>query len=213
MGLIAPVVVDQVAECDMAIVMLDLGQHSGSGHLRLDRTGRGRHLGEFADDEFFEAGRCEQLLGLGIERGEVERHQDVGLAVIDLELERGERVQGGIVDDRAAGFEHAEEGDDILGRVGQEEADMHARADAELLEPRGGAVRQRLQFRVGDPLAHELERRLGAEPLGGVVEHALHRREVERRVRAHLRRKGLHPGLNRHRLSSRSSPHSVARRD
>ena len=60
-----------------------------------------------------------------------------------------QRVERRIIDDRAAGFQHAEEGDDIVGRVRQKEADMHARPDAELLEARGGAVRQRLEFRVG----------------------------------------------------------------
>ena len=55
--LIAAVVVDEIAERDMALVVLDVGQHASSCHLRFDRLGRGRHLGEFADDQRFEPRR------------------------------------------------------------------------------------------------------------------------------------------------------------
>ena len=146
MGGVAPVIVDQVAEGEAAVVVLDLGQHSGGRHLRLDRSGSGRHLGEFADDERLEAGGSQELLGLRIERGEVEADEDIGLAVFDLVLKRVQRIERRVIDHRAAGLEHAEEGDDVVGRVGQEEPNVDARADAELLEPEGGAVRQRLQF-------------------------------------------------------------------
>ena len=179
---------------------LTVGEHARGRHLRFDRPGRGRHLGEFANDQRFETSRSEKLLGLRIERGEVETDEDVGLAVVDLQLQRRQRVQGRVVDDRPARFQHAEKGDDVMRRVGQVEADMNARLDAELLEARRGAVRERVQFRVGCALAHEVERRLRAEALGGVLEHALHGREIERRVPAHVRRIGLHPRLNGHRL-------------
>ena len=36
---------------------------------------------------------------------------------------------------------------------------MHAGPDAELLEAGGGAVGERVELRVGDPLVHELQRR------------------------------------------------------
>ena len=184
----------------MAIVVLDLGEHSCRCHLRFDRSGRGRHLGEFANDQRFEAGRSEELLRLRIERGEVETDEDVGLAVVDLRLERRQRVQGRVVDDHAARLQHAEERDDVVGRVGQVEADMHAGLDAELLEARRRAVRERVELRVSRPLVHEVERRLRAEALGGVLQDALHGRELERRVPAHVRRIGLHPRPNGHLL-------------
>ena len=126
MDLVVAVVVDQVAECDMAFIVLDLSQHSRGRHLRFDRPWRGRHLGEFADDQCLEAGGREQFLRLRIERGEVERDKDVGLAVFDFQLERRQRVEGRVVDDHASGFQHAEKGDDVMGRVRQKQPDMHA---------------------------------------------------------------------------------------
>ena len=88
MRLIAPVVVDQVAERHVAIVVRCFREHARGRHMRLDRTGGERHLGELADDELLEARRSEQLFRLRVERGEVERDQEFGLAVLDLELER-----------------------------------------------------------------------------------------------------------------------------
>ena len=188
----------------MAIVALHFRQHSCGRHLRLDRTRGERHLGELANDQGLQSRRSEQLFRLRIERREVERDEDFGLAVFDFKLERAQRVQGRIVDDRAAGFQHAEEGDDVMGRVGHEDADVHARPNTELLKSRGGAVRERVQFRIGYLLVHELQRGERAKSLGGRLEDALHRREFERRVPAHARRIGLDPRLDIHRLSSRS---------
>ena len=213
MDLIAPVVVDEIAERHVAIVALHFRQHSCGRHLRLDRTRGERHLGELANDQGFQPRRSEQLFRLRIDRREVERDEDFGLAVFDLELERAQRVQGRIVDDRAAGFQHAEKGDDVVGRVGHEDADVHARPNTELLKSRGGAVRERVQFRIGYLLVHELKRRERAKSLGGRFEDALHRREFERRVPAHARRIGLQPGLGIHRLSSRSPALQVVSAD
>ena len=200
MSLIAAVVVGELTERDMAIVALDLGEHSRGGHLRFDGSGRRRHLREFANDQRFEAGRSEQFLRLRIERGEVERDEDVGLAVIDLRLERRQRVQRRVVDDRAARLQHAEERNDVMGRVGQVEPDMDAGLNSELLEARRRAVRERVELRVGRPLVHEVERRLWAEALGGLLQDALHGRELERRVPAHVRRIGLQPRPSCHLL-------------
>ena len=183
---IAAVVVDEIAERDMALVVLDLGQHACRRHLRLDRPGRGRHLGELADDQRFETGRSEQFLGLRIERGDVETDKDVGLAVFDLQLERRQRVQGRVVDDDAASLQHAEKSDDVVGRVGEEETDMDARPDAELLEAGRRAVRERVELRVSRALVHEIERWPRAEALRGLLQHALYGRELERRVPAHV---------------------------
>ena len=201
--LIIAVVVDEIAERDTALVMLDVSQHPSSRHLRLDRLGRGGHLGEFADDKRFEAGGSEQFFGLGIARCDVETDKDVGLAVFDLQLERRQRVQGRVVDDCAACFQHAEKGDDVVRRVGKEETDMHAGPDAKLLEAGGCAVRERVELRVGYALVHEVERGLRAKSFRGFLQHALYGRELKRRVLAHVWGIGLHPRMNRHRLSSR----------
>ena len=83
-----------------------------------------------------------------IERGEVERDQDVGLAVVDFELKRRERVQRRIIDDDPARLHRPEERDHVVGRIGQVEPDMHAGLDAELLEAGRGAVGERVELRV-----------------------------------------------------------------
>src|SRR5580704_19391201 len=88
---------------------------------------------------------------------------------------------------------------------------MHAGPDAELLEAPGGAVGQRLEFRIGDALVHELQRRKGSETLGGRVEHALHGGDVERRVPAPAGRIGLDPGLGIHLMTSRFLARTVSR--
>ena len=69
--------------------------------------------------------------------------------------------------------------------VKQIEANTNAGADAELLETRRGAIRERLELSVSYPLVHELQRRKRAKALGGRVENALHQPEVERSVPAH----------------------------
>jgi hypothetical protein len=66
---------------------------------------------------------------------------------------------------RAAGLEHAEEGDDVVRRVGQVQAHVHAGAHAQPLKARRGAVGELLQPAIAVFATHELERRALA-PLG-----------------------------------------------
>ena len=106
------------------------------------------------------------------------------LAVLDLEFEPAQRLERGDIDDCSARLQHAEEGDRVMGRIGQIEADVHARPDPELLEARGGAIGERFQLRVGNPLVHELQRRKRSEALSRRFEDALHRAEFDRRVPA-----------------------------
>ncbi len=205
MGLIAPVVVEEVAERDAALVVPDFRQHALRRHERLHRTRRERVFGEFADDEPLQPRRGEKLLRLRVERGEVEGDEDVRLAVLDLEFERPQRVERRIVDDRPTGLQHAEKGDHVMGGVRQIEADMHAGPDAELLEARRGAIGEPLEFRIRDPLVHELKRRERAE-LRAVVSRMLwNGRDVDRRVPADAGGIGLQPRLSVHRLPRVSS--------
>ena len=80
-----------------------------------------------------------------------------------------------------------------MGRIGQIEGDVHAWADAKLLKADGGAISERFQLRVGNPLVHELQRRKRAEALSRRVEDALHRAKFDRRVPARAGRIGLQP--------------------
>ena len=77
----APVVVEEVAERDDALVAPDLRQHVLRRHERFHRPRRERVFGEFADDEPLQPRRAEKLLRLRIERGDVEGDEDVRLAV------------------------------------------------------------------------------------------------------------------------------------
>ena len=138
-----------------------------------------------------------------IGRGEIDGDENVGLAVADLEFKRVKSVERRIIDHRSARFQNAKEGDHIMGRVGQEEADMHPGLDAELLETGRGAVRKRVELGVGHGLVHELQRGLVTETRRRFLQHALQRRDVEGYVRADALRIGLDPRLNRHCLSSR----------
>ena len=123
----------------------------------------------------------------------------VSLSAILNSSARG--VERRIVDDHAARLEDAEEGDHGMGRVGHVEADMHAGSDAELLEARGGAVGQRVEFDVAHAPVHELQRRAVAEPAGRSFQNALKRAGLDRRVPADAGGIRLYPRLSVHALA------------
>ena len=165
---------EEIAERDDAFAVGDGAELIALLHLRAHHVRRGRELREFADDQRLEPRLRQQSLHLREQRGEIERDENVGAAVLDLVFEHALGVERRIVDDDAAGFHHAEERDHVMRRVGQIEADMHAGADAELLQARGEAVGQRVQLGVADAPAHEFERRQVGEALGRAFEHGLH---------------------------------------
>jgi hypothetical protein len=103
-------------------------------HLSAHGLGRRCHFRYGADDKNFQSRRPEQPTHLRVKGLEVERHKDVGLAVVDLVLKNPFRIQRRVVYNRATRFHHAEECDDVMRCVGKIESDMHARAHAELLE-------------------------------------------------------------------------------
>ena len=92
-GLEAAVVVDEFAEREQAFAVLRLAQHSAGPHVRLDRIRRERPFGEFADDQPLKPRGGQEFLRLRIERGEIEGHENVGLAVLDLELQPAQRLE------------------------------------------------------------------------------------------------------------------------
>src|SRR5689334_21408101 len=51
------------------------------------------------------------FLGLRIEGGEIEGHENVCLAVLDLEFQPTQRLERGDIDDCSASLQHAEKGD------------------------------------------------------------------------------------------------------
>ena len=83
---VAPVIVEEVAERGDALVAPDLRQHLLRRHEGFHRARRERVFGEFSDNEPLQPRRAEKLLGLRIERCEVEGDEDIRVAVADLEL-------------------------------------------------------------------------------------------------------------------------------
>jgi hypothetical protein len=119
-------------------------------------------VGDRADDQLLEPRLAAHRRHLRIERRDIERHQDVGLAVAYFELKLARGIERAVVDHPAARLQHAEEGDQVVRRVGQVEPDIDARADAQLLEAGRGVVRRLLVVTEG----HDLVEEVGERPLG-----------------------------------------------
>ena len=181
----AAVVVEQCGKGDMPVVAADVDGLLASLHLCRHRLGRRRHLGDVADDELAQPRRAEHHRHLRIERRQVEREDEVGAAVLDLVFQHLRRVERRVIDDRAAGFEHAKECDHVVRRIRQVQPDVNPRADAQALQPLGRAVGLVLKLAVAQASAHEFERRLVRPLRRGVVEDARHRQRLDRDVPAH----------------------------
>ena len=113
-------------------------------------------VGDRAHDQLLEPRLAAHRRHLRVERRDVERHQDVGLRIADLELELARGIERAVVHHPAAGLQHAEEGDDVVRRVGQIEADIDAGLDAQLLEAGRGLVRRFLVVAEGHHLVEEV---------------------------------------------------------
>src|SRR6478672_5792480 len=82
-----PVVVDQLAEADMAVVPADFAELTGGLHFRDHRIGIRSYLGEAADNQLLQPCLAQHRRPLRIERSHIERDQDIGAAVLDLVFE------------------------------------------------------------------------------------------------------------------------------
>ena len=155
-------------------------------------------VGDRAHDQLLQPCLAAHRGHLGVERGDVEGHQNVGLGIADLVLELAGGVERAVVDDDAAGLEHAEEGDDVVRGVGQVEADMDAGFHAQLLEAGGGPVGGLLVVAEGHHLVEEVGERpvaiLGAAILEGLVDGLARNLELP----LHAGRIALLPRIVRH---------------
>ena len=104
---------------------------------------------------------------------EVERHHHLGVAVLDLDGELADRVEGVVVDDRAPGFEHGEEVDDERRRVRQEQADLGSLLDAEALQARRRAIHEVCDLGIRQRLAEEVRAHEASVAGGGIVEQGV----------------------------------------
>ena len=154
-----------------------------------------QHLRHGADHEVGEPRLVERDAGLVVEDGEIEGDQDVGLGILDLALDLLDGVERVDVDDRPARLQHAVVDGDEVGAVGEQDADLGALADAELLEALGRAVCEIAKLAIGRDLVHEVDRRAVSELGDRIVEQALQRRLRQRRVPVDILRVGLLPGV------------------
>ena len=166
----------------------------GGFHRRRHRVGRGRHLGHAADNQFLQPCLAEHGLHLRIERGHVECDEEVGTAVLDLVLQNRCGIEWRVVDHRAAGLQHREECNDVVRRIREVQADVHARLHAKLLQPTCGAIHVIAQLPIAQALAHKINRRpIG--PLGdGIIENCLQWRRGDILIPAHTSGVGIDPG-------------------
>ncbi|MCY1504929.1 hypothetical protein D9M68_391170 [compost metagenome] len=195
---VAAVVVEQFGKTQVVLVAGDLDRLVLRLHLRGHLLGRARHLGEVADDELLQPRLAEHGGHLRVQRRQVERDEEVGLAVLDLVLEHLRRIERRVVDHRAARLQHAEQRDQVVRRVGQEQAHVHAGAHAQDLQPLGRAVDQRAELAVVQPLAHEVDGRPVGKTGHGVGQDLLDRGGRDRVVPRHAFGVGSQPGLAVH---------------
>jgi hypothetical protein len=116
----------------------------------------------------------------------------------DLARDAARGVERVVVDHRAAGLEHGEEADHVIGAVGQEQADPDAAAHAELLKAPGRAVDQPADLPVGRLAAEEIQAGPVRETRDRLVEHREQRLvgglEIPRQAVGVVRFPGMGPG-------------------
>jgi len=203
MTLVLAVVVEQLGEAHVLRVLRDRAELARLLELRAHRRRVSAPFGDVADDELPEARAPEHARHLRVERGDVERDEDVGLAVLDLVLEDLLGVERRIVHHHPARLEHAEEGDEVVRRVREIQAHVHAGLHAQALETARRAVGERAELPVGIPAPHELERRIVGPALRGFVEQRRNGKQRDVGVPAHafgirLDPRGIGHGALRH---------------
>ncbi len=176
---VAAVIGDQVGEADMLVVLGNGGDFLALGERKQQVLGEGQHVGQAADHHLLQPRGADHLGDVRIQRLEVQRDDDVGLAVLDLVAQLALGIERAVIHHSAAGLQDGEEADHVMRRVGQEQADMHARADAELLEAFGGTVDQVGNRRIGIGLAHEVQAGPRREARDGIVQQGPDRPGLE----------------------------------
>src|SRR5207244_10674409 len=91
---------------------------------------------------------------------------------------------------RTVGLQQGEIANDVIGRVGQAEADLDAGTDAESRETLGGAVHQPADFGVAVPPAEKIDASPPAMADDGIVHEGVHGLEGGGATLRHPRRTG-----------------------
>ena len=162
MGLVFAVIGQQIAERHVPVVARPDREFLFLGQRIEPVLGPRQVVGDRAHDQLLQPRLALHARYLRVQRRDIERNQDVGLGVADLELELAVGIERAVVDDAAAGLEHAEEGDEVVRRVGQVETDVDAGLHAQFLEAGRGAVGGFLVVLVG----HHLVEKVGHREVG-----------------------------------------------
>ncbi len=176
------VVGDQHLEPDVTRVGRHVGDLPAAQHREQRALAPGQQAAHGADHDGLQAGVGKAAGDLGIGRLDVERDHDRGVRIVDLARDLALGVQRIVVDHGAAGLEHREEADHVVGAIRQEQADAHARADAERLEALGRAVDQLADLAVARLAAEEVETGPVGEGRDRIVEQREQRARLEREV-------------------------------
>ena len=155
----------------LAVVLAHIGVGDDVGcHRRLRRVGQVLALEELeehrlgarqqgregGDDRPLQRAGLHQAFHLVEQQLEIERDHQLGLAVLDLEGQLLERVEGVVVDDRAAGLQRGEVVNDEGRAVRHQEPHLGALLDAELLQPGGRPIDHAADLSVAQDLAQEV---------------------------------------------------------
>ncbi len=164
----------------------------------MDGIRKTAHLAQIADHQFLQTRGAEQRVHLRIQRRQIERDDDIGLAIVDLVRQHLFRVERRVIDHGAAGFQHTEKTDHVVRSVGQVEPDMHTRLDPQLLESLGGAVSQLFQFTVAYFASHEIQRRMIGPFRRRIIQNLRHRHHGKFCIPAYAGRVRFYPGKFSH---------------
>src|SRR6516225_3333410 len=130
----------------------------GRGHIPRYCFGRRRHLGQIAHNQLLQPRLAEHRRHLWVERGEIERDDKIGAAVLDLVLKYLSGIERRVVDDSAAGLQHTEKRNNVVWCVWEVQANVDARLHAELLQSARRSVGKPAKFAVSKPPADEVDR-------------------------------------------------------
>ena len=162
-------------------------------HLSAHHVGRAGHFRDLPNNQLLQPGLAEKAAHLRVQRFHIEGHEEIGLAVLDLVLQHLLGIERRIVHDRTAGFHHTEKRDDVVGRIGEIEADVNAGLDPEVLQALGGAIGELIQLAVADPPPHEFKRRLVSPFFRRILQNLLERHGGQFGIPAHALRIGFDP--------------------
>jgi hypothetical protein len=158
------------------------GRALGDGRRHRPRDGNRQKILEASHDKGAQLPLALEAGDFRIELRQVEGHHHLDLGIPELMAELARGIERAEVHHATAGEEHAEEGDEIVRRIREMEADGDAGTDAERAQPLGGPPRQRQPLRIGDVPVIEIAGDPVGPPLARALQEALHRHGWRQRL-------------------------------